>query len=529
MLPSLDPSEKIDLKPVAMLQKRAIRLVTQCTPHIGLQTPENLIFELDNPGRTGVDVAPFERNFSRKLGKYERTKPIGIPSLSEPQVVRHFYRLSRMNYCIDTGFYPLGSCTMKYNPRLNEAVARLPRLANSHPLAPIDTVQGSIEIYHELGSALLKLTGMDSICLSPAAGAHGELCGMLTIARAHEMLGNKKKRYVLIPDSAHGTNPSSSAMAGLKVRVVKSKSDGTVDLEDLKSKLTDDVAAMMLTNPNCAGLFEKDVLEISRILHEKGAFLYMDGANYNSFMGRAMVKDLGVDVMHINLHKTFSTPHGSSGPGSGPVVFAESLTKYIPTPFIAKKKDGTFEIIESDKTRNSVGRMKAFYGQTGIIIRALAYIYAMSNGLAVAAGDSVINANYLKRRLMEEGVMPSFPEGHCMHEVLFDDSIVKGTGVSTMDVAKSLLDAGYHPPTVYFPLLVHGALLIEPTESEGIETIDEFVKTLADLVKAAKSGKCLPTFQDAPQATPIKRADDIGAAKNPILTYAQLRKKGLKN
>eukprot|EP01155_Anaeramoeba_flamelloides_P045510 Anaeramoba_flamelloidesc39051_g2_i1.p1 GENE.c39051_g2_i1~~c39051_g2_i1.p1 ORF type:complete len:514 (-),score=95.35 c39051_g2_i1:548-2089(-) len=498
----------------------SLRFFSHVLPRVGLDIVEPLIFEQGLEGCVGVDFEKRDPKVKHRLGDLERTSKIGLPNLNEVQVVRHYSKLSRYNYGLDTGLYPLGSCTMKYNPRINEVVSRIPSLVNSHPFLPVDAVQGSLGLVHRLAEDLLKITGMHSICMSPAAGAHGELCAMQTIAQAHKKLGNTHKKYVLIPDAAHGTNPATCTMAGFKVRVVKSTKDGKIDFEDFKKKCKDDVAGAMITNPNTCGLFENDICKIAEMLHEKGAYLFMDGANMNALMGRVFVSDLGVDAMHMNLHKTFSTPHGSSGPGSGPVVFSEKLTKYAPIPYIVND-EGEFKVIEKDRTGNSFGRMKAYFGQVGIHARALAYISAYGNGLASVSGDSVLNANYVKFKLEKEMSLGYPKNKYCMHEVLFSDNFLKGTTLTTLDFAKAMIDAGYHPPTIYFPLVVHGAMLIEPTESESKETLDDYCKIIIDLAINAKTGKYDEDFHEAPTTTIIRRADETRAAKFPILTYQE--------
>ncbi|KAJ3432037.1 glycine dehydrogenase (decarboxylating) [Anaeramoeba flamelloides] len=493
---------------------------TSVIPKVGLDIQEKLIFEQGNENSVGIDFEQPDISIKSRLGHLKRNSKIGLPNLNEVQVIRHYSRLARFNYGVDTGLYPLGSCTMKYNPRINEKVARIPNLAFSHPFLPTEAIQGSLGLIDRLAEDLLKITGMNSICMSPAAGAHGELCAMQTIAQAHKKQGNTHKKYILIPDAAHGTNPATSAMAGFKVRVVKSTKNGKIDLEDFKKKCKDDVAGAMITNPNTCGLFENDICKIAEMLHEKGAYLFMDGANMNALMGRVFVSDLGVDAMHMNLHKTFSTPHGSSGPGSGPVVFSEKLTKYAPIPYIVND-EGEFKVIEKDRTGNSFGRMKAYFGQVGIHARALAYISAYGNGLASVSGDSVLNANYVKFKLEKEMSLGYPKNKYCMHEVLFSDNFLKGTTLTTLDFAKAMIDAGYHPPTIYFPLVVHGAMLIEPTESESKETLDDYCKIIIDLAINAKTGKYDEDFHEAPTTTIIRRADETRAAKFPILTYQE--------
>ena len=471
------------------VSKRAaedLAAVGTITGNHGLQIEEKLIFEQDSPGRCGVDLtdpAPFEA----RLGGLERRGPIGLPGLSEPQVVRHFTRLSQKNYAIDSGLYPLGSCTMKHNPRLNEKLARLPGFADIHPLQPASTVPGALMLIDSVAHWLKTLTGMPAIALSPGAGAHGELCGIMSIRAALEARGERRSR-VLVPESAHGTNPATAAACGYAVDPVPADRRGRVDLKSLKAKLGTDVAALMLTNPNTCGLFENDILEIAAAVHAAGAWFYCDGANFNALVGRVRPADLGIDCMHLNLHKTFSTPHGGGGPGSGPVALAAELAPYAPLPWLVHGANG-LELVEhrTGPAENAIGRLKGFHGQMGTFVRALAYMMSHgADGLRQAAEDAVLNANYLRVQLDGE-LSLSFP-GRCMHEVLFDDGFLKDTGVTTLDFAKALIDEGYHPMTMYFPLIVHGAMLIEPTETESKASLDEFAAVAKALAAEAHSG-----------------------------------------
>jgi glycine dehydrogenase subunit 2 len=482
----------------------------------GLQMEEPLLFEQGAPGRCGVDL-PEPPTVADRLGAARRKGAIGLPGLAEPQVVRHFTRLSQKNYAIDSGLYPLGSCTMKHNPRLNERVARLPGFADIHPLQPISTVQGALELIDTLAHWLKTLTGMPAVAMSPAAGAHGELCGMMAIRSAIEARGERRQR-VLVPESAHGTNPATAASCGYVVDPIPADARGRVDLAALKAKLADDVAAIMLTNPNTCGLFESEIREIAAAVHDVGAFFYCDGANFNAIVGRVRPADLGIDCMHINLHKTFSTPHGGGGPGSGPVVLAESLAPYAPLPWVVHGKKG-FALLEERKgaAKASFGRMKGFHGQMGMFVRALAYMMSHgSDGLRQVAEDAVLNANYVLARL-KDVLTPAFP-GTCMHEALFDDRFLKDTGVATLDFAKALIDEGYHPMTVYFPLVVHGAMLVEPTETESRESLDRFIAVMSALARRAKAGEA-DLFKAAPRLTPRRRLDETGAARNPVLRW----------
>ena len=482
----------------------------------GLQIEEKLIFEEDGPGRCGVDL-PEPPPFKARLGGLERRGPIGLPGLSEPQVIRHFTRLSQKNYAIDSGLYPLGSCTMKHNPRLNEKLARLPGLADIHPLQPLSTVPGALELIDKLAHWLKTLTGMPAVALSPGAGAHGELCGMMTIRAALEARGDPRRR-VLVPESAHGTNPATAAACGYAVDAVPANARGRVDREALEAKLGPDVAALMLTNPNTCGLFEDEIVEIAAAVHRAGAFFYCDGANFNAIVGRVRPADLGIDCMHLNLHKTFSTPHGGGGPGSGPVMLAAGLAPYAPLPWLVHGANG-LELVEhrAGPAEAAIGRLKGFHGQIGMFVRALAYMMSHgADGLRQVAEDAVLNANYLRVLLEGELSLP-FP-GPCMHEVLFDDRFLQDTGVTTLDFAKALIDEGYHPMTMYFPLIVHGAMLIEPTETESKATLDEFAAVVKSLAAAAGAGDTA-RFRAAPTFAPRRRLDETAAARKPVLRW----------
>ncbi|TAN49109.1 MAG: glycine dehydrogenase subunit 2 [Rhodospirillales bacterium] len=488
------------------------------TGNRGLVIEEPLIFEQGEAQRSGVDL-PDVPEVADRLGGLERQGGIGLPGLAEPECVRHYTRLSQKNYGIDTGFYPLGSCTMKHNPRLAEKAARLNGFAGVHPLQPASTVQGALEAISLLGRWLMDLTGMQAIAMSPAAGAHGELCGLMAIRAAHEDRGDARQ-IVLVPESAHGTNPATAALCGYQVVSIPANDRGRVDLPALKAKLDNKVAALMLTNPNTCGLFESEILEIAAAVKAAGAYFYCDGANFNAIVGRVKVADLGIDAMHINLHKTFSTPHGGGGPGAGPVVLSERLAAYAPVPFVRQGVGGKLDLVEHrlGEAEKSFGRMKGFHGQFGVMIRALAYILSMGgNGLYQASTDAVLNANYLMARLSEE-LTPSF-EGPCMHEALFDDRFLKDTGVTTLDFAKAMIDEGYHPMTMYFPLVVHGALLMEPTETESKQALDQYVDTLLSLARKAKSGKHGDDFKAAPRLTPRRRLDETRAARSPVLRW----------
>ncbi len=484
----------------------------------GLLQDEALIFELNAWNKTGLDLPKADRDAS-DLGDLVRKTPIGLPGLSEPEAVRHYVRLSQKNHAIDLALYPLGSCTMKHNPRLNEKMARLPGFGDIHPLQPQSTVQGALELMDNLAHWLKTLTGMPAVALSPKAGAHGELCGLLAIHAAHDAKGDSARRVVLVPTSAHGTNPATAAFVGYSVREIAQTADGRVDLADLEAKLGPDIAAIMVTNPNTCGLFERDVIEIARLAHAAGAYFYCDGANFNAIVGRVRPGDLGVDAMHINLHKTFSTPHGGGGPGAGPVVLSEALAPFAPTPWLVHGKHG-FALIESEigDAAQSFGRMCAFQGQMGMYVRALSYMMSHgSDGLRQVAEDAVLNANYLKARLGDL-MSPAFPDGPCMHEALFDDAWLEGTGVTTLDFAKAMIDEGFHPMTMYFPLVVHGAMLIEPTETESKNELDRFVRALRALATAAKAGD-VERFKGAPFHAPLRRLDETRAARSPKLRW----------
>ena len=487
------------------------------TGNRALMIEEQLLFEQGEPLRCGVDL-PEPPKFTDRLGGLARKSDLGLPGLSEPQVIRHFTRLSQKNYSIDTGLFPLGSCTMKHNPRLNEKLARLPGFGDIHPMQPVSTVQGALELIDKLAHWLKTLTGMPAVAMTPAAGAHGEFCGLLTIRAAHEAKGDARKR-VLVPESAHGTNPATAAACGYEVESIPATPRGRVDLAALKAKLGPDVAAIMVTNPNTCGLFEDEVIAIAKAAHDHGAYFYCDGANFNAIVGKVRPADLGVDVMHINLHKTFSTPHGGGGPGAGPVVLTAALAPFAPTPWVVHGSNG-FDLIESPEgpAQASVGRLKAFHGQMGMFVRAMAYMLSHGgDGLKQVAEDAVLNANYLLARLRDV-MSPAFGDGPCMHEALFDDKFLDGTGVSTLDFAKALIDEGFHPTTIYFPLVVHGAMLMEPTETESKESLDQFIMALRSLAAKAKAGD-EAFFHAAPRLTPRRRLDETAAARKPILRW----------
>jgi glycine dehydrogenase subunit 2 len=495
-------------------------VVETWTGNRALMLEEALIFEMGEDGGTGVDLEEAPRVESR-IGSLARNRPIGLPGLSEPQTVRHYTRLSRQNYGIDLGLFPLGSCTMKHNPRLCEKMARLPGFADIHPLQPADTVQGALELIAELGGWLVKLTGMHSVAMSPKAGAHGELCGLLAIRAALEARGDARE-VVLVPESAHGTNPATAAFVGYRVESIPANARGRVDFDALKARLGPDVAAVMITNPNTCGLFEPDMTAISEAVHAAGGLVYCDGANFNAIVGRVRPGDLGIDAMHINLHKTFSTPHGGGGPGSGPVVFSEALTPFAPLPFVEKQGDA-YALVEEETAGEhhgqSFGRMTAFHGQMGMFSRALAYILSHgADGLRQVSGDAVLNANYILRSLEDVLEAPFGDSGPCMHEALFSDKDFAG-GLTTLDLAKGLIDEGFHPMTMYFPLVVHGAMLIEPTETESKAALDQFIGALRSVAERAKAGD--QSLKGAPYHAPRRRLDETQAARKPVLVWKE--------
>ncbi len=489
------------------------------TGNRALMLEEPLLFEIGRGDVTGVDLPAVDAAAPTRLAGLARSEPIGLVGLTEPEAVRHYTRLSRQNYGIDLGFFPLGSCTMKHNPRLNEKVARLPGFADVHPLAPQSTVQGALEVISQLGEWLCKLTGMPAVAMSPKAGAHGELCGILAIRAAHEARGDARE-VVLVPESAHGTNPATAAFANYRVEDIPATPEGRVDVAALKARLRPDVAAVMITNPNTCGLFEKDFREIADAVHAAGGYVYCDGANFNAIVGKVRPGDLGVDAMHINLHKTFSTPHGGGGPGSGPVVLSEALAPFAPLPFVRKQADGAFYLVEEEHREErgpSFGRMTAFHGQMGMFTRALTYMLSHgADGLKQVAEDAVLNANYILRSMEDILHAPFAASGPCMHEALFGDKDFTG-GLSTLDVAKGLIDEGYHPMTVYFPLVVHGAMLVEPTETESKAAIDQFITAFRAVVERALAGD--EALKQAPYYAPRRRLDETAAARKPKLVF----------
>ncbi len=478
-----------------------------------LRHEEPLIFEQDHadtelplPGVT-TEEPPAH------LAPFLRDQPAGIPRLSEPETVRHFVRLSQWNHHIESGFYPLGSCTMKYNPRLHEQLVRLPGLADLHPDQPESTVQGMLALLFELQQWLGEISGLPFVTLQPAAGAHGELAGMMMIRAYHDARGDDKRTKVLIPDSAHGTNPASAALCGLTPVEIPSAANGRIDLAVLRDHLNDSVAALMLTNPNTTGMFESDIAEITRLVHEAGGMVYGDGANLNAMVGIARPGDMGIDCLHINVHKTFATPHGGGGPGAGPVAVCATLAPFLPEPHI-RCEDGRYTLARSDQ---SIGPVLGSIGHSGVLLRAAAYIAAFGRDhLHKIAQDAVLNANYVRVRLEEKYHLP-FP-GICKHECLLTDKWQNRHGVKTLDIAKALIDRGFHPMTVYFPLIVHGAMLIEPTETESKATLDAFCDAMLELAEAAESGE-VDGMQQAPHHAPRRRLDETRAARQPVLTW----------
>jgi len=488
------------------------------TGNRALKLEEPLIFEIGDPGRSGVDFDDEDAEMLAELPR--RASPPDLPGLSEPETVRHYTRLSRQNYAIDLGLFPLGSCTMKHNPRLNEKVARMPGFAAVHPLQPPSTVQGALTVIADLADWLVTLTGMAAVAMTPKAGAHGELCGLLAIRAALEARGDAAtRRVILVPESAHGTNPATAAFAGFAVAAIPAGADGRIDLAALVARLGPDVAGVMITNPNTCGLFERDIRAIADAVHDAGGYVYCDGANFNAIVGRVRPGDLGVDAMHINLHKTFSTPHGGGGPGSGPVVLSEALAPFAPLPIVVRDGDGTLRLVENSADRpEAFGRMCAFHGQMGMFTRALAFILTHgADGLRQVSGDAVLNANYVLARLKDVLDAPFAETGPCMHEALFSDSGF-ADGFSTLDLAKGLIDEGFHPMTVYFPLVVHGAMLIEPTETEGKAGLDQFITVMRDLAARAWAGD--PDLLAAPRHAPRRRLDETLAARKPKLVWA---------
>ena len=505
------------------------------------RTREPLIFERSVPGKTGMDLPRLDVPAARdtRPAHLRRSGFDALPSVSEVDVIRHFTRLSHWNYGVDDGFYPLGSCTMKHNPRINEKAAALPGFVNSHPLAPAEHVQGNLGLIYTLQEWLKEITGLAAVTLQPSAGAAGELTGVMLI-RAYHVAQGRKRRVILLPDSAHGTNPATAAMAGYEVIVVASQADGTVSFDDvvdgasgkvlkgldtLLAELKEDVAGLMITNPNTLGIFEYRIKDICDALHGVGGLVYMDGANMNALVGVARPGDFGVDVMHLNLHKTFSTPHGGGGPGSGPVACTAALEPFLPRPVVLRE---TVHVGEGQVARHSfrldwdrpasMGKVHTFFGNFGIVVRAMAYCFSHGgDGLKAATLRAIVNANYIRKQL--EGTYHLEYQTPTLHEVIFDDSHLAAHDVHTLDVAKGLIDRGFHPPTIYFPAIVHGALMIEPTESEGKDELDEFIAAMKDIAREAAENP--EALHQAPVKAPIRRLDETTAARKPVLRWTK--------
>ncbi|MCB1170317.1 MAG: aminomethyl-transferring glycine dehydrogenase subunit GcvPB [Leptospiraceae bacterium] len=473
---------------------------------------EPLIFERSIPGRVGFSFPEDDAGLDHeiKVDLLREEESLHLPEVSEPEVVRHFTRLSTWNYGIDLNLYPLGSCSMKYNPRINEEVAALPHFKDAHPSMPAQYNQDVLQVVHQLQDMICQLTDMPAVTMQPAAGAHGELTGLFLMQAYHRDKGQERK-VILVPDSAHGTNPASCTLAGYDVRELKSTRQGLLDLEDLKANLSPDVAGLMITNPNTVGVFETNIRAIADLLHENDSLLYMDGANYNAIIGQASLGKMGVDVSHLNLHKTFSTPHGGGGPGGAAVVVSHRLQDFLPGPYVVRNGD-SFELASAPKT---IGRMKAGIGHFGVLLRACIFIRSHGNQMGAIAEHAVLNANIVRKNLMEHFQLAS--DNDSMHEVVFSDSKQKKTGFSTMDLAKALIDYGYHPPTVYFPLSVHGAIMIEPTESESPETLDHFSRVMKDIAARMQAGD--QDLSSAPHRAFVTRIDEATAARNPVLNY----------
>ena len=507
-----------------MAPSHSTTAATQGSPFVGerskvsshISQNEGLIFEKSSPGKKAYRLAPLDVpaiDPQVVLGKYAREDLGLLPEVSEIEIIRHFTRLSTWNYAIDLGMYPLGSCTMKYNPRVNEMVARLEGIADAHPYQPESLSQGAMRVMWMLQECLKEITGMDAITLQPAAGAHGEFTGILLVRAYHESKGNPRKK-ILIPDSAHGTNPATAAICGYQVQNLKSNSDGMVDLAELEQLVDEETAALMLTNPSTIGVFESEIHKIADVLHSKGALLYMDGANMNALVGKTRPGDFGVDVMHLNLHKTFSTPHGGGGPGSGPVACKKILEPFLPTPVLVEKDDNTLTF-NYDRPQ-SVGRVRMFYGNYGMFVRALAYILANGpDGLCQTTEDAVLNANYIRAKLEDVYELPY--KTPTLHEVVFSDRRQTRNGVKTGDIAKRLIDYGFHPYTTSFPMIVAGALMIEPTESESKEELDQFIDAMRQIAREAEENPEI--ILHAPNATRVSRMDEVTAARKPVLRW----------
>lgn len=478
-----------------------------------------LIFEISREGRIAYTLPACdvpEVNLSEVFPKAMlKEKELELPEVSEVDIVRHFTLLSNKNFGLDTGFYPLGSCTMKYNPKINEDIASLSKFTGVHPYQPEETAQGALQLMSELGDMLSEITGMEQVSLQPAAGAHGELSGLMIIKAYHQNRGDHKRNKIIVPDSAHGTNPASASVAGFDVVEIKSDENGAVDLESLKAVLSDEIAGLMLTNPSTLGLFEKNIKEIASLVHQAGGLLYYDGANMNAIMGITRPGDMGFDVVHLNLHKTFSTPHGGGGPGSGPIGVSKRLVDFLPVPVVEKQANKY--VLNYDKPL-SIGKVKSFYGNFGVMVKAYSYIMTMgAEGLKKASEMAVLNANYIKERLKDFYYLPI--DGVCKHEFVLGGLDPDYHEVSTLDIAKRLLDYGYHPPTIYFPLIVDSAIMIEPTETESKETMDSFIDAMITIAKEARTNPEL--LKSAPHDTPVRRLDEVKAARTPVLKWSK--------
>ena len=475
---------------------------------------DKLIFDLSKEGRQGYSLPAnkWETSVSELPAGLLRSETPALPQVSELDVVRHYTNLSQMNFGVDSGFYPLGSCTMKYNPKINEEIAAMPAFAGLHPLQPAGTVQGVLRLYKELSHALSEITGMAEFTLDPFAGAHGELTGLMIIRQYHMSRADLKRTKVIVPDSAHGTNPASAAVCGLEIVQVKSKENGLVDVEDLKPLLDDTIAGIMMTNPNTLGLFEKDIKEIAALVHDCGGLLYYDGANMNPLIGMVRPGDMGFDVLHLNLHKSFSTPHGGGGPGSGPVGVAAHLAQHLPVPKVVEDEDGLLHVVGDDPM--TCGQISGFMGNFGVLLRAYTYILMLGKQNVRMVGPlAVLGANYIKESLKDCYKLPI--ESVCKHEFVFDGLLDQSTGVTTLDIAKRLLDYGFHAPTIYFPLLFHQAIMIEPTETESKETLDGFIEIMRHIAAEAISDP--ESLKTAPHTTPVRRLDETTAARQPVL------------
>ena len=481
---------------------------------------DKLIFELSKPGRKGYELPKTDYAgdaFKDIPSNLLRKEAPALPEVTELDVTRHYTNLSNKNFGVDTGFYPLGSCTMKYNPKINEELAAMPGFASLHPLQDEESVQGALELYYNLQQALANIAGLAEFTLNPYAGAHGELTGLMVMRQYHMARGDHKRTRVIVPNSAHGTNPASAMVSGLEVVEVKSRPNGSIDIEDLKPLLDDTIAGIMMTNPNTLGMFETEITEIAKLVHEAGGLLYYDGANLNPMLGKVRPGDMGFDIMHINLHKTFSTPHGGGGPGSGPVGVAEHLRHFLPNPRVVKDAEGRYHVTADSE---SLGSISTFLGNFGVMMKAYAYILSLGKENIRNVGPmATLNANYIKESLKDDYLLPI--EGACKHEFVFDGLKDKSTGVTTLNVAKRLLDYGFHAPTIYFPLLFHESMMIEPTETESLETLDEFIDVMHKVAREARETP--EEVKNAPLTTIVRKLDETGAAKNPILTYRAMK------